>query len=270
MGKAWLIASGKGGVGKSTTTACLGIAFARLGQRVCLVDADLGLRDLDAILGLENRVVYDLMDVTQRSCSLRMALIPLPDEPNVCLLAASQFARAKELDAKAFRKTVDQLKTEFDQVLIDCPAGIERGLRTLLACGPEETVAIATPDDVCLRDAERLCAVVAGKGLPRPRLIVTRLDPAMIRSGEMAAASAAASALDTALLGEIPEDPEVYRSLLRHVRLMDVRCPAREAYERIGRRALGESVPFPALGVRRPGLLRRLFSRNRGGPAIDR
>ncbi len=200
MGTAWIIASGKGGVGKSTLSACLGMEIARNGQRVCIVDADIGLRDQDVLLGVQDCIVYDILDVANGICPVDDALVvPKPDAlPNLSLLPASQFARAKELEAKAFRKILRTLKSNFDHVLIDAPAGIERSLRGLLSNEINECVLVCTPDDVCIRNAERTASVLRKKGLTAQRVIVNRLNPDYIRRGEMYAAQTVALTLDIA------------------------------------------------------------------------
>ena len=261
MGKAWIIASGKGGVGKSTITAALGTAIARQGLKVCVVDADTGLRDQDLILGLENHVVYDMMDVCAKRCTLDQALIIYTREMGVHLLPAAQFARARDVDPKAFRKVIRQLKARFDHVLIDCPAGIERGLRGALHAEAEESILICTPDDVCIRDAERTGALLEKKQALRPRLIVNRLNPALIAAGEMYAAQVVAQTLELPLLGEVPEDPVIYRALLKRLPLMNCVCEGSLALERIACRMTGSDVPLPGYGTRRPPLWRRLFAR---------
>jgi len=261
MSTAWIIASGKGGVGKSTITAALGLAMAREGKRVCIVDGDIGLRDQDVLLGLENRIVFDLLDAANHTCTLEQALISPEETSRLSLLPASQFARAKELEPKAFRKILMALKEQFDAVLIDCPAGIERSVRGLMNGEIEEAVIICTPDDVCIRNAERTCSVMEKKGLPRPQVIVNRLSPELIRAGEMYTAATVAATLDLPLLGEIPEDPAVYRATLQHLSPMDVDCEARRALTRIAWRMLGSDVeaPLPAYGTLKLPWYRRIF-----------
>ena len=249
MGSVWLIASGKGGVGKSTLCASLAAALSRQDTTVCVVDADIGLRSQDAILGVEDQVVYDLMDVAKKGCAIRQALISLPTEDNVSLMAASQFARARDLEPKAFARIIQELRGEFGCVLIDAPAGIERSLRVLTQCEPDETVCVLTPDDVCLRDAARLCSVFASRKLPTPRAVVNRLQPDLIHLGEMRSAEACASQLGLRLLGEVPEDPMIYRAQLNHMRVMDLDCEAKRAMERIARRMRGKEAPLPAYGT---------------------
>lgn len=261
MGKVWLIASGKGGVGKSTVTAAVASALAGMKHSVCIVDADIGLRDQDAILGLENRVVYDLLDVCRHDCDLDDALMEHPDYPGLHLMPAAQFARAKELDPRAFRKVIGTLKERFSYVLIDCPAGIGRGLRGLLAAGMDETVLICTPDDVCIRNAERAATILRYCNLPSPWVIVNRVDEGLIRAGEMYSSETVAQTLDLPLLGEVPDDVTVYRALIRHMPLMSCDCEARHALYRIARRIAGEVVVLPGYGTGKQKLFQRLFGR---------
>lgn len=261
MGKALLVASGKGGVGKSTITACLGIALARMTFRVCIIDVDIGLRDQDAILGLENRIVYDVVDVCNKACSLDQALVSPMETPGLQLLPAAQIARCKDLDQKAFRHVLRELKDTNDFVLIDCPAGVERGLRGVLSAEIDDALLICTPDDVCIRDAEQVCGLLAKRELPRPQLIVNRLMPELIEAGEMYAAQVVADTLDLTLLGEVPEDSSVYRALLRHLSPMELDCPGQEALTRIARRIAGEAVPLPDYGKAKRGWFDRLRRR---------
>lgn len=261
MGKAWLVASGKGGVGKSTVVSSLGQALARMGLKVCIVDADIGLRDQDALLGLENRIVYDLVDVCNKDCRLQQALISPMEDSKLFLLPASQFARAKELDPKAFRRIIAELKDSFDHVIIDGPAGIERSLRGILTADYDETLIVCTPDDICIRNAERTVFTMEGKHLPRPSLIVNRLIPELIEAGEMYTAQVVAQTLDLPLMGEIPDDQTIYRALITRLSLMDADCEGQRALTRIARRMNGESVPLPQLGTVNRTWYQKLFHR---------
>ena len=254
----FLIASGKGGVGKSTLAAGLGAALASLGSSTVILDADIGLRGQDALLGLENQVVYDLLDVISGDCELEQALLPVPRVSGLWLLPAAQFARARALDAKSLRRVIRSLRTEHDFVLIDCPAGIERGFRNVANTGICEPILVTSPDDISMRDAERACSILQEKTEGRPRLIVNRLNADLVHTGEMYSAETVAQTLDCPLLAEIPEDPLVYRALLRHTSFMQLDCPARQAVIRAARRLRGEDVPFPHLGAVRSSLWQRL------------
>ena len=253
------IASGKGGVGKSTFTANLGAVLAHRGASVVIIDMDIGLRSQDALLSLEDRIVYDLVDVASKECSLDQALLTHPAISGLSLLPAAQFARVKALDPARLKKILTDLKATHEYILLDCPAGIERGFRNALNAGVDQTILIVTPDDISIRDAERAAQVLSAKNLARPRLVVNRLDYRLIRRGEMYPARTVAATLDMELLGEIPEDYAVGRSLLAHSLFVDYDCEARGAMLRIASRLAGTDVPFPEYGRRRTPLWRRLF-----------
>ncbi len=259
MSSVYLFASGKGGVGKSTVTANLATLLARAGYTVALIDADIGLRSQDAFLGMENRVVYDLVDVAGGKCLLSQALLSDLDLPRLHLLPAAQFARARDLSPRQLKKILTVLREDHDFILIDCPAGIEKGLRTVLNAGADETVLLVTPDDLCIRDAERTCALMDNKRLPRPRLIVNRLNNDLIHGGMMYSAGTVSQVLDLPLLGELPEDPAFTLAQLRHRLVIDYRCEARLALLRIAGRMAGASVPMPEYGLEKTSFLRRHF-----------
>ena len=259
MSSSVLIASGKGGVGKSTLTANLGAALARHGSSVVILDADIGLRSQDAFLGLENSVIYDLIDVANKECSLNQALLESPNVPGLKLLPASQFARVRSLDSGRLKKILGELKLTFDFILIDSKKKKKKGLRNLLNAGVDQAIVVLTPDDICIRDAERTAQIIEAKGISRPQLIVNRLDNELIIRKEMYSARIISDSLDLPLLGEIPEDSAVYRSILRHALFIDFDCPARRAVLRIAGRMLGEKIPFPEIGKERLPILRRFF-----------
>ena len=261
MSKVILVASGKGGVGKSTLTANIGAALAQRGSSVVIVDTDIGLRSQDALLGLENSIVYDLIDVVNKECSLEQALHDSPFAEGLKLLPAAQFARARSLDNDRFRKIVKSLRQSFDFVLIDAPAGIEKGFRNLLCVLPDQSILISTPDDLCVRDVERAAQIFEARHLSRPYLIVNRLDNELIQMNEMQNARSIAALIDLPLLGEIPDDPVVYRSLLRKSLFIEYDCPARSAVLRIASRLLGEEIPCPDIGCKKRSFLRRLIHR---------
>ena len=258
MADIYLVASGKGGVGKSTFAAALGCALAESGAKAVIMDADIGLRSQDAMLSLENQVVYDMMDVVNGDCLMEQALLSSPDVPGLSLLPAAQFARAKDLDGKRLRRMIGSLENAFDYVLIDCPAGIERGFRNVANSRVCRAILVTAPDDLCMRDTERAASVLLDKGMDRPLLVVNRLQEDLIRHGDMYPARTVAGALDLPLLGEIPEDPAVYRALLKHLPLIRTDCEARNAVLRIAARLRGESVPFPEYGKGKLPFWRRI------------
>lgn len=256
MSQAWMIVSGKGGVGKSTVTAALGIALARRQLQTVAVDTDIGLRSLDLLLGLQNRIIYDMVDVAHKDCKLRYALVQYPPAPALSLLPASQLGTSADMDAALMARLVRKLKKRFSYVLMDAPAGLERGVLSTLDSA-EQTLLVVTPDDVAMRDAERVLALLDAHHKPKPLLIVNRIVPQLVRSGDMYAPQVVANTLDVPLLGFVPEDRAVVQALGRHQSVMDVDCPAREAFTRISSRFLGEFVPMPDLSRRHFWLRRR-------------
>lgn len=261
MSKCFAFASGKGGVGKSVITANLAAALALNGTRVIIVDADIGLRSQDAMLSLEDRVVYDLIDVANGECTLEQAILPCESVPALHLLPAAQFERVKSLDPKKLSRIIRSLRRIYNYILIDCPAGIERGLRNVLNAGVDETILVVTPDDISMRSAERAAQVMESKKAPRPWLIVNRLDSALIRSGEMLSAATVSQVLDLGLLGAVPEDPVVYRSLLKHDLFIHYDCEARNAVLRIASRIQGRNLPVASYGQKKQSIFSKLFSR---------
>ncbi len=178
------ITSGKGGVGKTTTAANLGTGLAMRGKKVAIVDSDIGLRNLDAVLGLENRIVYDLVDVVEGQCRLRQALIKDKRLPELYLLPAAQTRDKNAVNSIQMEQLCQQLRREFDFVLIDSPAGIEQGFRNAIV-GADEIIIVANPEMASVRDADRIIGLVEAAGKPEPRLVLNRLRPEMIRRGDM-------------------------------------------------------------------------------------
>ena len=260
-----VITSGKGGVGKTTTSANLGASLASLGKSVALIDADIGLRNLDVVMGLENRIVYHLVDVVEGFCRLSQALIKDKRFENLCLLPAAQTKDKTAVTPDQMRQLCRELKTEFDFVLVDSPAGIEQGFRNAVA-GADHAIIVATPEVSSVRDADRIIALLQAEKLPAPRLIVNRIRPAMVRRGDMMDISDILDILAIDLLGVVPDDESIVVSTnLGEPAALQASSRAGQAYRDIGRRLLGEDVPFMDLDSG-PGLfgrLKRLFGSGR-------
>ncbi len=238
------ITSGKGGVGKTTVTANLSMALAMLGQRVVAVDTDIGLRNLDVVMGLENRIVYDLVDVVEGRCRLRQALIRDKRLSELYLLPAAQTRDKSAVNPEQMVKLCDQLRPEFDFVLIDSPAGIEQGYRNAVA--PSDRVLIVTTPEVsAVRDADRIVGLVEAEEKDPPKLIINRLNPAMVRREQMLSTVDVVEILAIDLIGVIPEDPAVIVSTNRGSPVsLDGKSPSGQAFRNIAGRLMGQDIPF--------------------------
>lgn len=241
------ITSGKGGVGKTTTTANIGVALARLDQRVVLIDADIGLRNLDIIMGLENRIVYDLVDVVEGRCKLRQAMIKHKQLPELYLIPAAQTRDKTAVSPADMVKIADQLRPEFDFIMIDCPAGIERGFRNAVAPA-DEVLIVTNPEVSAVRDADRIIGLLEAEGKNTPHLILNRVKTEMIRKGEMLSPEDVTDILAIKLIGIVPEDESVVSSSNSGTPLAFLDASrAGTAYRNIARRLMGENVPFMQL-----------------------
>ena len=180
MGKSIVVTSGKGGVGKTTAAANIGTGLAQIGRRVCLVDADIGLRNLDVVMGLENRIVYDLIDVVEGNCRIRSALIKDKRLENLFLLPAAQTREKDAVSPEQMQVLIEDLKKEFDYVLVDCPAGIEQGFKNAIA-GADVAIIVTTPEVSAVRDADRIVGLLEASELYDPQLIINRIRPDMVR-----------------------------------------------------------------------------------------
>ncbi len=245
MGKSYVIASGKGGVGKSTLASALACSLAKRMISVALIDADTGLRCADLLLGMEDRVVFDLGDVVKGDCKLDRALVRHPEYPRLSLLAAPQIMKAGQIHPAQISILIEKLRSRFDILLIDAPAGLGRNLLNVLGAG-EEYIVVATPDDVSLRDAERMGALLSERDAMHPYLVLNRVNRRLVRRGDMLAPDVIASSLDMPLLGAIPESPAVYEALLFHKTA--AQCEDRRVVREmddIAMRLLGADVPLP-------------------------
>lgn len=261
MGEVIVITSGKGGVGKTTTTANIGTGLAVMGHKVVLVDTDIGLRNLDVVLGLENRIVYDIVDVVNGNCRLKQALIKDKRFENMCLLPAAQTKDKTAITQEQMAELCDQLKEEFDYVIIDCPAGIEQGFKNAIA-GAERAIVVATPEVAAVRDADRIIGLLEAAELREPKLIINRLRPSMVKKGDMMDMNDMIEILAIDLLGVVPEDEAIVVSTNKgEPAVLDKNSKAGQAYRNIARRVVGENVPLMNLEANEGfmGRLKKLF-----------
>jgi len=251
-----VITSGKGGVGKTTSTANLGHGLAEQGYKVCLVDADIGLRNLDVVMGLENRIVYDLVDVVEGNCKLRNALIKDKLNENLYLLPAAQTRDKDAVQPEQMIELNRQLREQFQYILIDCPAGIERGFKNAIA-GADAAIIVTTPEVSAVRDADRIIGLIEAAEIPAPKLIINRLRPDMVKKGDMMDIDDVIEILAIDLLGVVPDDESIIVSTNRgEPVILDKHSRAGQAYRNISRRIAGEDVPLMDLSS--PGLLEKL------------
>lgn len=249
MGEAIVITSGKGGVGKTTTTANLGTALALQEKKVCLIDTDIGLRNLDVVMGLENRIIYDLVDVVEERCKTHQALVKDKRFNDLLyLLPAAQTTDKSAVTPEQMKKLVDELKQDYDYILIDCPAGIEQGYKNAVA-GADRAIVVTTPEKSSVRDADRVIGLLEKEeGMAPPKLIVNRIRNHMVKEGDMLDVDEVASHLSIELIGIVADDDEVIKS--SHNGEPVAHNPnnrASIAYRNIARRILGESIPLQPL-----------------------
>ena len=263
--KAIVVTSGKGGVGKTTTTANVGAALAQSGEKVVVIDTDVGLRNLDTVMGLEGRVVFDLIDVFEGRCKLKQALIRDKRVDSLYLLAASQTKDKSSLSEERMRETVQALLNEeaFDRVIIDSPAGIESGFQTA-ACAADGALVVVNPEVSSVRDADRIIGLLESTGITEVKLIINRLRPAMVKRGDMLEVSDVLEILGVKLIGIVPEDEKILISTnIGNPASLDdsTKIGAGTAFRDIARRIRGEDVPYPNMDA--PGgflaALRRLL-----------
>lgn len=263
-GKVVTVTSGKGGVGKSTTTANLGVALASLGQRVVCIDSDIGLRNLDVIMGLENRIVYDLVDIIEGRCRLTQAMIRDRRFENLFLIPAAQTRDKTAISPSDMVRLCNELRTEVDWIMIDSPAGIERGFRNALAPS-DEVLVITNPEVSAVRDADRIIGLVEAEEKGPAKLIINRINSGMVKRGDMLSAKDVVELLAVPLIGIVPEDELVLVST-NHGQpvVLNEKSKAGQAFLNIGKRLLGEEVPWMDLDEK-TGIINRLGKLITGG-----
>lgn len=266
MSRIIVITSGKGGVGKTTCTANLGMALAKLGRQVAVVDADFGLRNLDLLLGLENRIVYTAVEVLAGECRLEQALVKDKRQPRLVLLPAAQNRMKDAVSPDQMNTLVSELATKYDYILIDSPAGIEQGFQNAIA-GAKEALIVSTPEIASVRDADRVVGLLEANGIKRIRLIVNRLRPAMVQANDMMSVQDVQEILAIPLIGVIPDDEKVIVSTNRGEPLVlsETNSLAGTAFDHIARRLEGQKIEFLDLNGQQDGFFswfRKLFSKN--------
>lgn len=262
MGEVIVITSGKGGVGKTTTSANIGCGLAVAGKKVALVDADIGLRNLDVVMGLENRIVYDLVDVVEGNCKLKQALIKDKRYAGLFLLPAAQTRDKNAVSPEQMQKLCENLKEEgFDYIIIDCPAGIEQGFKNAIA-GADRALVVTTPEVSAVRDADRIIGLLEANEINNPNLIINRLRIDMVKRGDMMSIDDVTEILAIDIIGVVPDDETIVITTNKgEPAVNDPNSKAGQAYRNITQRILGADVPLMDLEVEESFMdkLKKLF-----------
>ena len=243
MSEVIVVTSGKGGVGKTTTSANVGTGLAMLGEKVVLIDTDIGLRNLDVVMGLENRIVYNLVDVVEGNCRMKQALIKDKRYPNLFLLPSAQTRDKSSVSPGQMKKLVDDLREEFDFILLDCPAGIEQGFKNAIA-GADRAFVVTTPEVSAIRDADRIIGLLEASEITKTDLIVNRIRMDMVRRGDMMSIEDVTDILGIPILGAIPDDAQIVVSTNQGEPIVGADCLSGHAYTNVCRRILGEELPI--------------------------
>lgn len=238
-----VVTSGKGGVGKTTTSANVGTGLSKMGYKVCLIDTDIGLRNLDVVMGLESRIVYNLVDVVDGNCRVKQALIRDKRHPGLFLLPSAQTKDKSAVTPGQMIKVIDELREQFDYIILDCPAGIEQGFQNAIA-GADRALVVTTPEVSAIRDADRIVGLLEANGFTKIDLIINRLRTDMVRRGDMMSASDVVDILSIPLIGIVPDDENVVVSTNQGVPLVGSSSPAGKAYQDVVQRILGREVPY--------------------------
>ncbi len=243
MSEVIVITSGKGGVGKTTTSANLGTGLVIEGKKVALVDTDIGLRNLDVVMGLENRIVYDLVDVVEGTCKINQALIKDKRYSGLYLLPAAQTRDKMAVSEEQMKVVIAELREQFDYVIVDCPAGIEHGFKNAIAAA-DSAIVVTIPEVSAVRDADRIIGLLSAHGITEPKLIINRIRPEMVKRGDMMSIEDTLDILGIPLLGIIPEDENIIRSSNLGEPIVTSGFKAGMAYRNIVKRIMGQEIPF--------------------------
>ena len=243
MSEVIVVTSGKGGVGKTTSTANIGAGLARMNKKVVLVDTDIGLRNLDVVMGLENRIIYNLVDVVEGNCRVKQALIKDKHYPGLYLLPSAQTRDKSAVSPEQMIKLADSLTQIFDYVILDCPAGIEQGFRNATAAA-QRAIVVTTPEVSAIRDADRIIGLLQAGGIKQIDLIVNRIRVDMVKRGEMMSVEDVLDILAVHLLGAIPDEEGVVIAANHGESVIGSDTLSGQAYMNIARRIAGETVPL--------------------------
>ena len=244
MGRIIVVTSGKGGVGKTTACANVGFALAKAGKEVLLIDTDLGLRNLDTVLGLENRIVFDIVDVVENKCRIKQAIIRDKRTEHLNLMPASQTRDKNAITEKQMIDLLSELKNQYDFILLDCPAGIEQGFKNAIA-GADEALVICTPEVSSVRDADRVIGLMASSEIAHISLVVNRIKPDLVRSGDMLSLEDVEDILGQKAIGAVYDDASIVRATnLGEAAVNIPTSKAGKEYENIAKRLLGENIPI--------------------------
>lgn len=243
--KVIVVTSGKGGVGKTTTVANVATAMARNGYKIVVMDLDIGLKKLDLIMGLENRVIYDLVQVIEGECSIKQALVKDKRFPDLYMLPAAQTRNKDDIQPNQVKALCEQMRPDFDYIIIDCPAGIEQGFRNAIAAA-DQAIVVTNPEVSAVRDADRIIGMLESAQFKNIQLVVNRLRPDMVRSGDMLSIEDLLEHLCIDLLGVVPEDKLVVPSTNKGEPIvLNDKSPAAQAFNNIAQRLVGKQVEFP-------------------------
>ena len=248
MSEVIVVTSGKGGVGKTTTTANLGTGLAQLDKKVVMIDTDIGLRNLDVVMGLENRIVYNLVDVVEGNCRVKQALIKDKKYPNLFLLPSAQTRDKTSVNPEQMKKLVEELKEEFDYILLDCPAGIEQGFKNAIA-GADRALIVTTPEVSAIRDADRIIGLLEANEIRKIHLIVNRIDMDMVKRGDMMSVEDVVEILAIDPIGVVPYAQSIVVATNLGNPIVGSTEDAGQAYVNICKRIMGEEVPFLELAA---------------------
>lgn len=248
MGEVIVVTSGKGGVGKTTTSANIGTGLAKLNRKVLLIDTDIGLRNLDVVMGLENRIVYNLVDVIEGNCRLKQAAIRDKKNPDLYLLPSAQTRDKSAVSPEQMKKLVEELKEEFDYIILDCPAGIEQGFKNAIA-GADRAVVVTTPEVSAIRDADRIIGLLQAAEVKTIDLVINRIRMDMVKRGDMMSVDDVLDILAVNLIGVVPDDENIVVSTNEGEPLVGKNYLSGQAYMNICRRILGEEVPLMELST---------------------